>query len=56
MVVPVVREFTGGRTKEIEVYGLHCKGAAGRTARDRWSAMKWWGGVQVQGGMREVWE
>ena len=34
LVAWVVKEFTSGRTKEIEVYGIHTKGAADRTAEE----------------------
>ena len=36
-----VKEFTQGR-KEIKVYRIHCKGVAGRTAKERLSASRQW--------------
>ena len=35
LVALVVKEFTQGSTKEVEVYCTHLKGVAGRTARKR---------------------
>ena len=36
-VVWAMKEFTQGRTKEIKVYRIHCKGAVGRTEKERLS-------------------
>lgn len=37
-----VKEFTQGRTKEIEVNQLHYKGEAGRTAKERRRSVRRW--------------
>ena len=41
-VVRAVKGFTKDRTKEIEVYWIHRKGAAGRTAEERLCAGRQW--------------
>ena len=43
-----VKEFTQGRTKQIKVYWIHCKGAVGRTAKERMSASRWWWGCNCR--------
>ena len=53
----VVKEFTQGRGKEIEVYRIHREGAAGRIAKERLSAGKQrWVGAVVKGQSEELWE
>lgn len=47
--------FTPGRTKEIEVYWLHRKGAVGSSAESL-SARRWCGGAAVTGQSKGVWE
>ena len=40
----VEKEFIQSRTKEIEMYRIHHKGVAGRTAGERLSTTRqWWG-------------
>ena len=49
-----VKEFTRGRTKEIEVYQIHPKGVEGRTAKQRLSAIRQWWGLYLKGKSEKV--
>ena len=49
-MVWAVKESTGSRTKEVEVYQIHCKGAVGKIAKERPSAMKQWVGAVFKRG------
>lgn len=53
LAVQAVKGFTRGRTQDMDVYGTHREGAAGRTVRERrWDevVVK---GPQLQGRVRE---
>ena len=48
-VAGALKEFTRGITQEIEVYGIPCKGAVGRTAEERLSTRRQWVGTVSKG-------
>ena len=45
--------FIQGRTREIEIYRIHCKGAVGGTAKQKLSAVRQGWGAVVKGGRCE---
>ena len=52
LIAQVVKEFTQGETKEIEVYWRQHKGAVGRTPKERLSTRRQWWGAVVKGKVR----